>query len=190
MPEADLPRRAPQSCGELFRVFTVMALQGFGGVIAVAQHELVERQRWLSREEFVEMLSVAQVLPGPNVVNLSLMMGDRHFGLRGAAAALAGMLAVPLVLMLGLAAVYGRFADNPRVSGALRGMGAVSAGLVLATAWKLLASLRRHPLGLPACLAIGAATVLLVAALRWPLAAVLAGLGVLSIALVWWKLEP
>ena len=71
----------PASTGDLFITFNRLALQGFGGVLAVAQRELVERKRWLTREQFVEMLSLSQVLPGPNVVNLALMLGDRFFGL-------------------------------------------------------------------------------------------------------------
>ena len=73
-------------------------------MLAIAQHELVERQRWLTRQQFVEMLSLSQVLPGPNVVNLALMLGDRFFGWRGALAALGGMLLVPLVIVLALTA--------------------------------------------------------------------------------------
>jgi len=188
-PDEDEPLREPRSCGHLFIVFTRLALQGFGGVLPVAQHELVERERWLTRDEFLEMLSVGQVLPGPNVVNLSLMVGDRYFGVRGAAFALAGMLVVPLIVMLGLAVLYGRFADNPTIAGALRGMGAVSAGLVLATAWKLASSLRKNPLGVPLSLGFGTATVVLVAGLRWPLAGVIAVLGPLAIALAWSRLR-
>jgi chromate transporter len=94
----DAPRR-PESPGELFRVFNRMALQGFGGVLAVAQRELVERERWQTREQFVETLSVAQVLPGPNIINMSIIFGDRHFGLRGAFAATAGLLTVPLAVI-------------------------------------------------------------------------------------------
>jgi chromate transporter len=188
VPETALPLRAPRSCAHLFWVFTRTALQGFGGVLAVAQQELVERERWLTREEFLEMLSVGQVLPGPNVVNLSMMIGDRFFGLRGAASALAGMLALPLVLMLLLAVLYGRFADHPQVSGALRGMGAVSAGLVLATALKLVGTLRGNALGLPLCLLLGALTLLMVAVLKWPLAWVVLGLGPIAVALAWWRL--
>src|SRR4051812_1765838 len=90
---ADDPPVRPSSPGHIFRVFNRLALQGFGGVLPVAQRELVERERWLSREQFIELLSVAQVLPGPNVVNLALMFGDRYFGWRGGLAALAGMLA-------------------------------------------------------------------------------------------------
>ena len=74
--------RGPTSAGDLFFAFNRLALQGFGGVLAVAQRELVERKGWLTREQFVEMLALSQVLPGPNVVNLALMFGDRFFGLR------------------------------------------------------------------------------------------------------------
>jgi chromate transporter len=123
---------------------------GFGGVLPIAQRELVERLGWLTVEEFAELLSIGQVLPGPNVVNLSLMVGDRYFGLRGALAALAGMLLMPLVLVLVAAALYQQFAAHPAVAGAVRGMGAVSAGLVMAIALKLLPALRRSPLGRPA----------------------------------------
>ena len=65
----DASPRSPKSPGEIFRVFTRLAMQGFGGVLPIAQRELVERERWLTREQFLELLAVAQVLPGPNVVN-------------------------------------------------------------------------------------------------------------------------
>ena len=85
---SEAPQRPqPRSLSDLFFSFTVLALQGFGGVLAVVQRELVEKKRWLTREEFVEDWAVAQIMPGPNVVNLSLMIGDRYFGLRGALAA-------------------------------------------------------------------------------------------------------
>ncbi len=180
----------PRSPADIFFVFNRLALQGFGGVIAVAQRELVERQRWLTREQFVELLSVGQMLPGPNVVNLSLMFGDRHFGWRGAVAALAGMLAVPLVIVLLLASVYGRFDHLPAVQGAMRGMLAVAAGMMLATAIKLLPTLRGNALGLPLCLAFAAASAMLVAVWHWPLAAVVLGLGTVSVGAAWTRLRP
>ena len=101
----------------------MLALQGFGGVVAIAQHELVERKRWMTKEEFVEEWSVAQVMPGPNVINMALMLGARSFGLPGSMAALAGILAAPLLLVLLLALVYAQYATHPHVVGALRGMG-------------------------------------------------------------------
>ena len=180
----------PNSPIALFFALNRLALQGFGGVLAVAQRELVEHRRWLTREEFLELVSAAQVLPGPNVVNLSLMLGDRYFGLRGAFAALAGMLAVPLVIVLLMTTLYAQFAQAPAVAGALRGMGAVAAGLILATAFKLMIALRKNPLGPALCGAFALLTLLAVAWLRWPLAGVIVGLGSLAVALAWRRLAP
>jgi chromate transporter len=188
MPPLDPATPGPRSLSDLFLTFNRMALQGFGGVLAIAQHELVERKRWLTREQFVEMLAVSQVLPGPNVVNLSLMIGDRHFGLRGAFAALAGMLLVPLLIVLALAALYAEFARVPMVAGALRGMGAVAAGLVIATGLKLLTTLSRNPLGVRLGAAFAALMFAAIALLHWPLAWTLLGLGSVACALAWRRL--
>lgn len=177
----------PGSPAALFMAFTRLALQGFGGVLPVAQRELVERLGWLTREDFLALLALGQVLPGPNVVNLALMIGDRFFGWRGAAAALAGILAAPLVLVLALAALAQQFQGLPQVQGALRGMGVVAAGLVAAMTWRLASSLRKNRLGLPLCLGLMLLTVAGVAALRWPLAAVVLSLGPLAMALAYWR---
>ncbi|MRD48076.1 chromate transporter [Caenimonas koreensis] len=180
---ADTPepaRAQPESLSDLFFSFTVLALQGFGGVLAVVQRELVEKKKWMTQEEFVEEWAVAQIMPGPNVVNLALMIGDRYFGLKGALVAVAGMLCFPLLVVLGLALVYAQYAGNPQVAGALRGMGAVAAGLIAATGMKLMNALGKHPLGLALCALFGIATFIGIALLRWPLAYVLIGLGGLS----------
>jgi len=188
-PPAPAGRRAPRSTRELYLVFNRLALQGFGGVLAVAQIELVERTGWLTREEFVEALSLAQVLPGPNVCNLALITGDRFFGWRGAVAALAGMMLVPLLIVLALAAAYVHWAHLPAVSGALRGMGAVAAGLVIATALKLARALGANPLGLPLCMAFGGLTFVAIALARLPLVWVVCGLGAVAITTAWWRLR-
>lgn len=183
-------RPRPTSLRDLFISFTLLALQGFGGVLAVVQQELVERKRWMTREEFVEEWSVAQIMPGPNVVNLALMIGSRYFGLPGALAALAGMLAVPTVVVLVLVFFYGQFADHPGVAGALRGMGAVAAGLITAAGLRLLSTFRHNPLGLPVCVALALAGFAGVAMLRWPLFAVLPGLGAVGCVLAYRKIRP
>jgi chromate transporter len=175
----------PQSKSELFYAFNRMALQGFGGVLAVAQREIVERKGWLTREQFVETLALSQVLPGPNVVNLALILGDRFFGLRGAFSALAGMLAIPLVIVMALTAAYAEFSHLAIVSGALRGMGAVAAGLIMATAFKLMGALARSRLGLPLAALFAVLTFITIAWLRWPLVWVIAGLGTVSFAVAW-----
>lgn len=184
------PRPAPRSLTDLFVSFTLLALQGFGGVLAVVQRELVEKKRWLTADEFLEDWAVAQVMPGPNVVNLSLMIGDRHFGLRGALVALAGMLCVPLLVVLALAVLYAQYADHPQVAGALRGMGAVAGGLVAATGLKLVVQLRKHPLGFALCLTVVAVVVGLIAGLRLPLLWVLLGVGGLACVATWRRLAP
>jgi chromate transporter len=156
----------------------------------VVQHELVEKKRWMTREEFVEDWAVAQIMPGPNVINMSLMIGGRYFGLRGAMVALAGMLTVPMFVVLLLALVYAQFADHPGVAGALRGMGAVAAGLIAATGLKLLTTLKKHPLGLPIAVVLCCAAFIAIALLRLPLGYVLAGLGGIACVLTYRKLKP
>ena len=180
--EPSAPRQHPASPRDLFWSFTKLALQGFGGVLAIVQRELVEKKQWLTREEFVEDWAVAQILPGPNVVNLSLMIGDRYFGLRGALAALAGMLTFPLLIVLTLAAVFAGVSESPGVQGALRGMGAVAAGLITATGIKLIGALKTNVMGPLACWSLVALTFVAIALLRVPLAWVLLSVGGLACA--------
>jgi chromate transporter len=187
MPEAP-PTARPQSCGELFRAFQRLALQGFGGVLPVAHRELVERLHWMTDREFVELLSLGQVLPGPNIINVALIFGDRHFGWRGALASAVGLLAGPLVIVLLLFAVYRQYATQPMVAGALRGMGAVAAGLILATAFKLSITLRKSSLGLPLAALLALTTFVTIGVLRWPMVWVVLGLGPVAIAIAWVRL--
>lgn len=177
------PLNRPRSKTDLFLSFTLLALQGFGGVLAVVQRVLVEEKRWMTKEQFVEDWAVAQIMPGPNVVNLSLMIGGRYFGLPGALAGLAGMLTAPLVVALLLAMAFGGVSDAAWAQGALRGMGAVSAGLIAAVGLKLISALRSNPMGMPVCIALAFASFMGVGVMRWPLAYVLLGTG--SVACAW-----
>ena len=187
----DDPRRPrPESLADLFVSFTVLALQGFGGVLAVVQRELVEKKRWLTRDEFVEEWAVAQVMPGPNVINLGIMLGGRYFGIKGALVALAGLLTAPLFVVLILALLYAHYSSVPAVAGALRGMGAVAAGLIVATGLKLIGSLKKNALGLPLCSALGVLCFIAIALLRWPLIYVLAGLGGIGCVAAYRALKP
>ncbi|MEY4751979.1 MAG: hypothetical protein RIQ60_4193 [Pseudomonadota bacterium] len=183
-------RPAPHSCRELWWVFNRLTLQGFGGVLPMAQRELVERARWLDKADFAEMLALSQVLPGPNIVNLALMIGDRYFGWRGALTALCGLLALPLVLVLALTVVYQHYAHLPAVAGALRGMGVVAAGLVGATALKLLPTLKKNPMGQVVCAGFTLLTVAVVGGLRWPLLVSLFALGLPAGWWAWRRLAP
>jgi chromate transporter len=178
----------PASVRALFWAFSWLALQGFGGVLAVVQRELVEKKQWLTLEEFAEDWAVAQIMPGANVVNLALIVGDRYFGWRGAVAALAGMLCLPLVAMLTLTLTLSGVSDHDTVQASLRGMGAVSAGLIAGTGFKLMAALRSNAMGKTVCALILVATWVAIALLRIPLLWVLLGLGLPSMAWAYYKL--
>ena len=184
-PETPPTPRAPR---DLFFAFNRLALQGFGGVLPVAQRELVERLGWLTKHEFLELMSAGQVLPGPNIVNVALMYGDRVFGWRGALAATSGILLAPLAIVLTLAVLYAQFVYLPWVAGALRGMGAVAAGLVLSTGLKLMSTLRTNVMGRVPSLLITGATVLAIAWLRLPLVIVILSLGLGAMGYAAWRL--
>jgi len=178
-----LPLNVPRSKTDMFITFTLLALQGFGGVVAVVQRELVEKKRWMTQAQFLEDWAVAQIMPGPNVVNFCLMIGGRHFGLGGALASLAGLLLAPLAVVLILASIFGGVSDAAWAQGALRGMGAVAAGLIAATGIKLIAALKSNSMGIVMSVAVMVSTFLCVSLLRWPLIWVLLGIG--SLACFW-----
>ena len=179
----------PRSLADLFWSFTILAMQGFGGVVAIVQRELVDKKHWMTREEFVEEWAVAQVMPGPNVVNLAMIIGNRFFGLPGALSALAGMLCFPLILLLLVVLLYAQVAQHTGVAGALRGMSAVAAGMIIAAGLRMLPVLKTHPLGILFAASIACLSFIAIAIFRIPLAYVLLPLGMLSMGLVYRQLK-
>jgi chromate transporter len=161
-------QRGPVSHWDLFWSFTRLALQGFGGVLTIVQRELVEKKQWLTTEEFLEDWSIAQVLPGPNVINLGLMIGQRHFGFSGAMTAAAGLMLIPSLVVLSLAMVYASISDNPITQNALQGMNAVVAGLIMATGLKLIPALKKNPLGYSLCIFVVLLTLVLINVFKLP----------------------
>jgi chromate transporter len=176
---------SPRSLSDLFWTFTRMALQGFGGVLPIAERILVHRRQWMTAKDFVETLAIAQALPGPNIVNLSLMVGDRFFGVRGAAMALTGMMLFPIVLVLGLTVLYQVTADLEITRRMLLGMSAVSVGLIAGMGLRLARTQGHFRAGW----LIGAAVFLLVAILHKPLGMVLLAFGLPAVVLRWWQLK-
>lgn len=173
----------PRSLAELFWVFSGLALRGFGGVLPWAQRALVEERGWLTREEFTEMLAFGQVLPGPNICNVALMVGDRWFGTRGALVALAGMLLGPAVVVMSLAILAAQVAHDPIARRALVGMSAVAGGLVIGTALRLGLSgqVSAFKLG------VGAVALAGVAVLHWRLVVVVAVVGPPAVLYCAWR---
>jgi chromate transporter len=140
--------------GELFMGFCLIGLSGFGGVLPWARRYIVERYHWLAPEEFAALLGLGQVMPGPNVMNLAVCVGMKFQGWRGAIVAPLGMLLFPMIIVLLLGLAYLRFGDQPVVHAMLRGIIAVSAGLIIATGLKMLYVYKRRPLALAIALAV------------------------------------
>ncbi len=170
---------APPPLSALFSGFFWIGVLGFGGVLPLARRTIVDQRRWLAAAEFTDLLALCQFLPGPNIVNLSVALGGRFHGAAGALVAVAGLLGAPVVVVIGLGALYGRYGAIPAVAHGFVGLAAAASGLVLATALRLAAPLR----GRPAALVIAAAGCLAVGVLRLPLLPVLLVLAGCGIAL-------
>jgi len=168
----------------LFLGFSTVGLSGFGGVLPFARRMLVEERQWLSAEEFNTQLGFCQFLPGPNVVNLAVLVGKRYHGVPGAIVAPLGLLAGPLAIVLLLALLYDRYGSLPLAQSMLRGIAAAGCGLLLAMAWRMGMAIRDKPIFLP----FTVLTVAAVAWLRWPLPAVMVAGLALSGSVAWWKL--
>ncbi len=160
-------------------------MTGFGGVLPWARRMLVEKRAWLSEEKFAEDLALSQFLPGPNIINLSIVVGARFRGPLGAIVACIGLVGAPVILMMICGALYSRYGDASWLRGPLSGLAAAASGLIIATVAKLATPMFRvrH---VPA-LAFAFVAFISVGFLRFPLWAVLVILGPLSIAVFWWR---
>jgi len=179
----------PKSLGELYWAMTGLALQGFGGVFPVARRVLVDERKWFTPQVFLEEWAVAQVMPGPNIVNLSVMFGARFFGPMGSFAAVAGIFSMPAVLLILVAIFFEQYREYPAVAGALHGMGAVSAGLIAGTSLKLAGSLKHHPLTFYGAIAFTIVTFVLLAVFKFPLIPVLLVMGTSSVFLTYLRIK-
>jgi chromate transporter len=176
--DADLP---PITRRALFASFLKMGLLGFGGVLPWARRVIVDERRWLGDREFAELIGLCQVLPGPNVVNLSVIIGARTHGAVGSLIAVAAILLVPVGLMLVIAAFYAAVAQDPLTRNAIAGASAAAAGLILGTAMRLLLHTRPPLRGL----LTGGAAFVAVGILQWPLLWVIVVLIVAGIGAEW-----
>ena len=143
---AETAKPAGPTHAQLFLSFTKIALSGFGGTIAWAHREIVHTRRWMTEEEFTEMLSLAQFVPGPNIANMAIYVGGRFRGWTGALAAETGLLTGPFLILCMLGALYERFGALPTVSGALTGVTAAALGLFVAMGISMLKPFRKRPL--------------------------------------------
>ncbi|HXM85802.1 MAG TPA: chromate transporter [Stellaceae bacterium] len=188
MTDLSLPSASPPpapSLREIYLSFVLVSVMGFGGVLPWARRMIVERRRWLTEAEFLDLLALCQFLPGPNICNLSIAVGARFGGVKGSAAAFLGITGLPFVIVIALGALYGKYGGAPAVTDALLGVSAAASGMILAMAARLSRPLliRRPGEAAPVMILVFAA----VALLRLPLLWVLAGAIPLSIGISWWR---
>jgi chromate transporter len=167
----DLPTSTPPGLIALFVAFAKMSLAGFGGVLVFARRGIVDRHRWMTAEEFNEAYALCHFLPGPNVVNLSVVFGSRFRGIAGGIAAFAGLLGPPIVIVTILAALYVRFGEIDALRRILAGVSCAAVGLLISAVFRMMMPLikRRDLVGLVVLVAVFIA----IGLLRLPLQAVL-----------------
>jgi chromate transporter len=172
----------PVSLWELFVCFIKIGVTSFGGSTqAWIYRAIVEERKWLSETDFLAGLTIAQVLPGANPVNLSLYTGQRLRGAVGALVATVGMVAPAICIVLLAGALYARFAQYPLTHFLLIGIGTVGLGATLAAGAKVARTLERRT----GVIAIGLATFIGVGVMHWSMVVVVAVLAPLSILLAW-----
>lgn len=184
-PEAEQARLVRPGLGELFVAFVKVALSGFGGALPWARRMIVDQKGWMTAQEFNEAFALAQFLPGPNVVNFSVVFGARFGGGAGAAAAFLGLMLPPLVIVVVLAMLYARYGDLSALGRILSGVTCAAVGLLIAVIGKMAMPLFTKRWDWAPIVAIVAFVG--VALLRWPLPYVFLGLAPVSVALAWYK---
>jgi chromate transporter len=175
---------AQPSLFELFRGFVIVSISGFGGALPWARRMIVEQKQWMTADEFNEAFALSQFLPGPNVVNFSVVFGSRFGGAAGAAVALAGLMGPPLVIVTVLAILYAQFGELEYLGRILTGVTAAATGLLIAVVGKMAMPLFTKRWGWPAAIAILAFVG--VAIMRWPLPYVFVVLAPIAVALAWY----
>ncbi|AWL94533.1 chromate transporter [Bradyrhizobium ottawaense] len=169
----DQPAAGAESPGllALFLAFARMSLAGFGGVLVFARRAIVEQHRWMNADEFNETFALCHFLPGPNIVNLSMVFGSRLRGIAGGLAAFAGLLLPPTLIMTVLAIIYARYGDLDVLRRSLAGISCAAVGLLIAVVFRMMTPLLKRTD--PLALILMAGVFLAIGVLRLPLPAVL-----------------
>src|SRR3981189_1612586 len=141
VPAPDLPEVAPSTPPgliALFVAFAKMSLAGFGGVMVWARRGIVDQHRWMTADEFNETYALCHFLPGPNVVNLSVVFGSRFRGTVGGIAAFLGLVGPPMVVVTILGALYMRYGEVDALRRVLAGVSCGAVGLLMSAVFKMM----------------------------------------------------
>ena len=176
-PITEIPERRVTPV-DLFLAFGTAGLLAFGGAIPWVRWMIVERRKWLTEEEMLNVLALCQFLPGANVCNVAVCVGARFAGGWGALAAITGLMLAPVIVVIGLAMVYANISHLPAVQAAFRGISSAAAGLVVGMGLRYLRMLRFNL----RALAFVALALLAVLVLKLPLVWVLLTLMPVSVA--------
>jgi chromate transporter len=122
----------------LFIAFAKMSLAGFGGVLVFARRGIVEQHRWMTADEFNETFALCHFLPGPNIVNLSVVFGARFGGLAGGIAAFTGLIGPPVVIVTILGVLYAHFGQVEALRRILAGISCAAVGLLISVVFRML----------------------------------------------------
>lgn len=182
-PDASAPEHRDVGVAELFTGFLGLGLISFGGALPFVRRAVVEQRRWLSADEFTDLLGLCQFLPGGNVINLSVAIGMRFRGALGAFAAILGLIAAPSLIVIALGIIYAKTQHDPIVRHLFGGLAAAAAGLLVAMAIKVAKPLLRAPTGA----LVAALAFIAIAILRVPLLPTMLALTPLSIGLAWYR---
>jgi len=159
--------RRPLSVKLLFELFWSTFSIGavtFGGgyaMVSVMDKKFVEDKGWISEEEMMNLLAIAEMTPGPIAINASTYVGTKMAGIAGAIAATLGMVTPSFVIIAILSGIYMQFKENPIVAAALLGIRAGVVALVLSAVFKLGKKAVKQPRDWAICLLAFAAAGLL-----------------------------
>lgn len=129
----------------IFFSFFKIGLFTFGGgyaMLPLIERELIEKRGWIAHREFLDLLTLAQSVPGPIAVNTSVFVGYKVRGLKGAAAALLGTVLPSFVIILAIALFFADIRQNPVVDAAFKGMRPAVVALIIGPVISLARGLR------------------------------------------------
>lgn len=175
---------SPPSIFAIFWVFFRIGIMSFGGgLTGWVYRDIVTTRHWMAEDDFMSGLALAQILPGTNISNLAIYVGQRLRGFPGIVASVLGLFIGPFFAVIGVASIYARLKAVPYSDAAMEGIAAAAIGMLLI----IIGHGARRWIKDPAALIALAATFVAVGLLNWPLPIVVVVVGAASVAAAWYR---